>query len=418
MNFGLAREIYGLNAWCVDAVTFPALTSILKNIQNNVSLEIPETKYNSISFYDLQSKETRLITESWQLRTDADFEGVGVINLNGAITKNGGASSNGTKELSSQMLRMANDSRIKGFVLKVDSGGGASNAVSILSDTINEIKATKPVYTLVEKGGVMASAAYGIGSAGQKIFAEDTMSTIGSIGTMIAFEGKKTGSVDSDGFKNIVLYATKSTKKNEAFNEAIDNDNYELLVNDLLDPVNENFIANVLANRPQLQGTKFDNGHTVFSKDAIGTFIDGIASFDQVVEMVLSDAKNINTNTNINQNSNSKMTKEELKQNHPDVYQSIVNEGMEAQQEIVNSWMPFFEADSKAVLEGIKSGQPPLESQKNTFLVAIANKGKVDALISDNATAIVTTESTTVVEENDSEAESAFNFWNENDKTI
>lgn len=413
MNFGLAREIYGLNAWCVDAITFPALTAVLKNIQNNVSLEIPDVKYNSVSYYDLQSKETRLITETWQLRNDNDFEGVGIINLNGAITKNGGASSYGTKELSNQMIRMANDNRIKGFVLKVDSGGGASNAVSILVDTINEIKSTKPVYTLVEKSGVMASAAYGIGSAGNKIFAEDGMSTIGSIGTMIAFEGKKSGTVDRDGYKNIVLYATKSTRKNEAFNEAIDNDNYELLINDLLDPINENFIAQTLSNRPQLEGTKFDNGHTVFSKDAIGTFIDGIASFDEVVEMVLSDAKqgSTNSNININQNSNnSTMTRAELNQQHPELVQSIISEGATAERERVNSWLAYQEADSKAVLEGIKSGAKITESQSHAFLVTIANKGKVSDLQSDNATEVVTNESTTVVDETNKEAEAAFDF--------
>ena len=55
MNFGLAREIYGLNAWCVDVQSLPYLTSILRNIQNGVDLEIPEQKYNSISVYDLKN---------------------------------------------------------------------------------------------------------------------------------------------------------------------------------------------------------------------------------------------------------------------------------------------------------------------------------------------------------------------------
>ncbi len=166
MNFSLAREIYGLNGWCVDSQSLPSLMSILKNIQSGVALEIPETKYNAVYCYDIKSKETRLISDTWELRNDNDFDGIGVINLNGVITKGGGASSYGTKDISRMMLRMSNDNRIKGFVLRVDSGGGASNAVGLLSDTINEVKKTKPVYTLVEKGGYMASAAYGIGSAG------------------------------------------------------------------------------------------------------------------------------------------------------------------------------------------------------------------------------------------------------------
>jgi ClpP class serine protease len=392
MNFGLAREIYGLNAWSVDPITFQSLMSTLKNVQNGVTLEIPDVKYNSISFYNVKSKETRLVTETWQLSNDNDFEGIGVINLNGPITKGGGASSYGTKDLSSQMLSMANDNRIKGFILKVDSGGGASNAVSILSDTINEIKQTKPVYTLVEKGGIMASAAYGIGSAGNKIFAEDNMSTIGSVGTMISFEGKKSFHEDRDGYKNIVLYATKSTEKNKAFNEALDNDNYELLVNELLDPINENFIAMVESNRSQLKGTDFDNGHTVFSKDAIGTFIDGIASFNEVVEMVLEDSKN-NSSSNLSLiNSQKKMTKEELKQSHPEVYSSVVSEGANAERERVASWMVYANTDLEAVTQGIKGGAEISASQREEFMVKMNSAEMIKKLQSDSQDAVVVAE--------------------------
>lgn len=413
MNFGLAREIYGLNAWSVDPITFQSLMATLKNIQNGVALEVPDVKYNSVFVYDIKN-ETRIITKEWQLETKNDFEGIGVINLNGPITKSGGASSYGTLDISNQMQRMANDNRIKGFILKVDSGGGASNAVSILSDTINEIKKTKPVYTLVEKGGIMASAAYGIGSAGNKIFAEDGMSTIGSVGTMIAFEGKKAFHQDRDGYKNIVLYATKSTEKNKAFEEAINNDNYELLINDLLDPINENFIAMVESNRPQLKGTKYDNGHTVFSKDGIGTFVDGIASFNEVVQMVLNDSKNYISSSKVSLiNSQKKMTKDELKQSHPEVYASVVSEGASAERERVASWMVYASTDLEAVTQGIKGGQEISASQREEFLVKMNSAQMIEKLRADSAPAVVVNETTTTVDEKDEKAqelESAFGF--------
>jgi len=419
MNFGLAKEIYGLTPWCVDSISFHSLSAILKNLQNGVSLEIPENKYNSFSSIQFESKSkivTRPYGDDWspgQLDNNEDFTAIVVLNLNGVITKSGGASSVGMEQISNVMLRASSDKRVVGFVLRTDSGGGSSAAVEVMVDTINTIKQTKPVYSVITKGGMAGSAAYGIISASTKIFSESEMNIVGSVGTMIQFTGKPHGNVDQDGEKTIVLCATKSTMKNKAFEEAINKDNYQLLVNELLDPINENFITQTLANRPQLEGTKFDNGHTVFAKEAIGTFIDGIASFDQVVEMVLSDAKEMSTNSNINTNPNSKMTKEELKQSNPDVYASIATEGAEAQQEIVNSWLPFFEADSKSVLEGIKSGKPLLESQKNTFLVAMAQKGKLEALKSDSIPAVITAETTTVETEADAsvkEAEAAFNF--------
>ena len=413
MNFSLAREIYGLNAWCVDSQSLPYLTSILKNIQNGVELEMPEQKYNSFYTYDLKSKETRLINDSWQLNNDDKFDGIGIINLNGAITKGGGASSYGTKEISSLMLKMSNDNRIKGFVLKVDSGGGASNAVSLLSDTINEVKKKKPVYTLVEKGGMMASAAYGIGSAGNKIFAEDKMSTIGSVGTMISFEGRPANTTAPDGTKNIVLYATKSTQKNKAFEEALNNDNYELIINDLLDPINESFINLVLENRPQLKGTDFDNGHTKFAKDSIGTFIDGIASFDEVVQMVLNDSKNYKSSTNTSLiKSQKKMTKEELKQEHPTVYASIVSEGVTAERERVASWMVYANADMEAVTNGINSGNEITPSQRESLLVKMNSAQMLANLTSDSAKPLITAETPNGAsnEVENKELKSAFEF--------
>lgn len=392
MNYGLAREVYGLNAWCVDAISMPSLTAILRNMQNGVSLEIPEQKYNAVSLLKIENN-TRIISRDWQLDNNEDFEAVGVINLDGPITKGGGASSYGTKDLSAMMLKMSKDDRIKGFVLNVDSGGGSSAAVQLMVDTINQVKQTKPVYAVISKGGMAASAAYGIASASNKIFSEDEMNIVGSVGTMISFEGRPANSTAPDGTKYITLYATKSTEKNKAFEEALNNDNYKLLINDLLDPINENFINMVESNRPQLKGTDFDNGHTVFSKEAIGTFIDGIASFEQVVEMVMNESKVINNNNLSLTNSKKKMTKEELKQSHPDVYASIVSEGANAERERVASWMVYAETDSATVTQGIESGAEITASQREKLMVKMNSKGMLDALKSDSTKDVTSGES-------------------------
>jgi hypothetical protein len=44
MNFALKREIYGANAWCIDALSYGSLSQILKDNRNGVVLELPETK--------------------------------------------------------------------------------------------------------------------------------------------------------------------------------------------------------------------------------------------------------------------------------------------------------------------------------------------------------------------------------------
>ena len=284
-------------------------------------------------------------------------------------------------------------------------------------DAINQVKATKPVFALIDKGGMAGSAAYGIISACTAIYSQDGMNIVGSVGTMIQFSGKPHGNVDQDGEKTVVLYATKSTAKNKAFEEAINNDNYEMLVNELLDPINENFINTVGLNRPQLQGTKFDDGHTVFSKDAVGTFIDGIASFDEVVNMILSPSSGVvnEKKPNINSNSN-KMTKQEFKQEHPNVYAEILNEGMAKEKDRVESWMAYSQADPEAVKAGIESGAEITNGQAHKFQAKLASMSMLNDLKADSAVDLATAETPTVAPtggispEKAAEIKAAFDF--------
>jgi ClpP class serine protease len=411
MNFSLMREVYGNNPWLVDSHTLPALLNTLQLAKSGVSLELPEQKYNSISF--LNTKSNTLIYDDYDLRNKSFSEGIGIINLDGAITVGGGASSRGMLETSNMMLKMAKDSRIKGFMIYTNSGGGSSAAVEIMSDAINDVKKTKPVYSLIKKGGLAASAAYGIISATHKIYSESEMNFVGSVGTMIQFEGKKANSEDVDGVKNIRLYATKSTKKNIAYEEALNNDNYNLLVNDLLDPINENFIKLVESNRPLLKGTDFDNGHDRFAKDSIGTFIDGISNFDSVIQMILSDSNNNNSNINLINNSK-KMNKEEFKNASPTAYAEIVSEGISSERERVGSWMAYAKADVNSVVEGIESGKEISSSIREKMMIKLNSTQSLENLTADSQSAIVTQETKTVVEnvapEVNKELESAFNF--------
>lgn len=418
MDYGLAREIYGMNAWCIDPISLQSMTAILRNLQNGVQLSIPETKYNQFFLLDLKSN-TKLVTENWQLKNDNITEAIGVINLDGPITKNGGASSYGTKQLSNTMLQMSKDERVKGFIINVDSGGGSSAAVNLMVDAINEVKKSKPVYSVVSKGGMAASAAYGIASAANKMYSEEEMNIVGSVGTMISFEGRASNTTSPDGIKNIVLYATKSTEKNKAFNEALDNDNYDLLISELLDPINESFINTVQSNRPQLKDTNFDNGHTVFAKDGIGTFIDGIASFDEVVNMVLQDSKNYNSNINSNSNSikiknSSKMTREQLLQEHPELFNTIVSEGVNQERERVKSLLNYQKADNDFVIGAIKSGESITDSKREELLIKMHSVNAIKNLESDSSKPVQTEETPTEVNEENTtgnEVEKATNFY-------
>jgi ClpP class serine protease len=413
MNFALAREVYGIGTWSIDSKSLPAMLQILANSKNGQTLELPEVKYNSISVLKFKSSsedDVEDYVEEEYEPTNEDVQGIAIINLNGVITVDGGMSSYGMTDLSEMMLSLSKNDNIKGFIVYANSGGGSTSAVEIMTDAIAEVRKTKPVYGLVKKGGMACSACYAILASCEEIHCENDMAIVGSCGTMVQFEGRAANTEDGEGEKYIRLYASKSTKKNEEFEEALNNNNFKVITDNLLNPINERYLNLIETNRPILKGTDFDDGHTEFAKDSVGKFVDGISSKADVIKKVINKTRT--NNTNINQNSNSKMTRTELNQAHPELVESIIQEGVTAERERVASWEAYREADSKAVSEGIASGQEITASQSHAFLVLLANKGKVNALKLDNAAPITTPESTTVENAGgiNKEAEAAFDF--------
>ncbi len=385
INFGLAREIYGASPWYVDQETLPSLLSIL---DNRLELDVPQdlrgkaVKYNTPEC--VISSESKLIRRPWQLDNKDSFEGIGLVNINGPITRTGGASSYGMAQLSVMMRQMAEDDRVKSFIVLADSGGGAASAVEIMAETISEINNIKPVYGIIEKGGISASACYGILSACREIYAESPMSIVGSAGTMIQFEGRAANSESPDGKKFKRIYASKSTQKNIEIEEALNNDNYELVINNLLDPMNENFLNLIQTNRPVLKGTDFDNGKTLFAKDAVGTFIDGIKTFDEVVAIAENSEKTFTPPPGPNSINNKVMTVDELKQKHPETYNSIFKQGISAEKSRVKAWMAYAGADLNAVKAGV-IGEETVDSSREDLLIKMTSLNHVKNLENDSA---------------------------------
>ena len=411
INWKLAQEIYGLTPWFVDAKSFPAMSSVLRNMKNGINLENSEEKLNQVSYYIPNS--TRTVDRPYgnyynpgQLENKEQFEAIGIININGPITKSGGMSSYGMDYVSALMNKMVLDDRIKGFLIVGNSGGGSSSAVEIMDDTILSINKIKPVHSLVEKGGMAASAMYGIMSGSRKIYSESLMNIVGSVGTMIQFEGRAANTTSPDGIKNIRVYATKSIKKNEDFEQALNHDNYELLVSELLDPVNENFINMIQRNRPILAGTDFDNGNTKFAKDAIGSYIDGIKTFNEAVEAVMTDYKvNYQTkekkekkNSNINPKPNNSMTLKELKNEHPEVFQEAFDAGVASEKDRTGVWMAHFDSDPEKVRDGIKSGNNLSGAEREELIVAASAKAALGKIEAGNAPVVAVTESAEIAE--------------------
>ena len=78
----------------------------------------------------------------------------------------------------------ANDSSVRAILLDVDSPGGLTSGVPSLADAVMEARMNKPV--IAYTNGMMASAAYYVGSQADAVLAADG-SSVGSIGVFIKF---------------------------------------------------------------------------------------------------------------------------------------------------------------------------------------------------------------------------------------
>lgn len=128
---------------------------------------------------------------------------------------------------------------ISGIVLVLDSPGGSVDGTETLANAIKNT--STPIVSHVDF--MAASACYWVASQADSIVMGGETSMVGSIGTMITV-------MNADGFYSrfgITIHkvrATKSVDKNRATDEAKEGQ-YELIRSELLDPLNQVFMAAV-----------------------------------------------------------------------------------------------------------------------------------------------------------------------------
>tara|TARA_R110002049_G_scaffold240995_1_gene414813 strand:+ start:322 stop:1578 length:1257 start_codon:yes stop_codon:yes gene_type:complete len=415
MNYKLSTELYGNNVWMIDPLTFNSMWEILKDMRNGIKYEHDGEKLNSFGCYDISNaKLVRSTDELFNFSNDAEL--VNIINLNGVITKNGGPSTNGTKQLANQIRKMDADNRVKGHLIVASSGGGAGNAIKTLTNAIKSTK--KPIGTFIEQGEMACSACYGIISASDFIMAEDNDVIVGSLGTMISLSGRPKSSKDEKGQLHVRLYATKSTQKNDYYEQAMEG-NGKPMIEHILDPANEIFLNAIKENRPSVDEKTQMNGSIFKANEVLGTMVDSIGSFNDAINKLLQSPtkgtqkpKN-GTNSNINTN-NKQMTKAELQNAHPEVYNAILNEGIMSERDRSGAWLAHCKTDMDAVIAGVKSGEKLTETQIQEFLVQQNSLNRVNDLTEDSAEDVTTPQSQSLddvkKEELKNEEVEAFNF--------
>lgn len=204
-----------------------------------------------------------------------------VAHLEGTMTRYDTCENYGTKTIAEDLLRADADPDIIGHILVADSGGGTTDSVPELADVIRQL--SKPIVAFVD--GMAASACIYVLSYCQQIIAHRPMDMVGSIGTMITVSGWPKFSRDSNGYVTARIYASQSEEKNGEFEAALEG-NAQIYRENLLDPLCEQFISDMKANRPGATDDQL-KGRTYFAKDVVGSLVDSIGSFEDAMQAVM-----------------------------------------------------------------------------------------------------------------------------------
>ena len=213
-------------------------------------------------------------------------DGVAVLPLHGVIGKkmnlmtriSGGVS---TQMVAAEFRAALEDPAVKSILLHIDSPGGTVDGTMELADTIFAARGQKPIVALAD--GVMASAAYWIGSAADQVFAMSDLTQVGSIG-VIARHEDISRMLENGGVKTSLIYAGKFKAVGDS-SQPLDSFSRQAIQEDV-NQVYDAFVSAVARNRgvPLEQAQALADGKIFRGKQAIiAGLVDGVSTFDALL---------------------------------------------------------------------------------------------------------------------------------------
>ena len=196
-----------------------------------------------------------------------------IVPVQGTLTKYDNCFGTATMEIVDILEQYRQEENIIGFILDIDSPGGAVNAVMPLVEEIRKIQADgKPIIAHCD---LVASAAYWIASQTDLIIMDNIMSEAGSIGVCATLiddrENKATGE------RHLTIYAPESSDKNRSYRDALDG-NMEALEKELSKTAKV-FQESVKAGRPRLD------------TEAAGVLTGGMFTTDEAIKLNMADSQ-------------------------------------------------------------------------------------------------------------------------------
>lgn len=218
------------------------------------------------------------------------------------------------------------------ILLNIASPGGMVSGCPELADYIAEVSNAKPVYAYAD--GLMASAAYWLGSGATEVAASKT-SQIGSIGVLAAHTDISK-MLDNFGIK-ISFITSGKYKAIGNFAEPLSEEGREY-IQTRIDKVYSMFVGDVARNRGlSLESAeKWADGQIFFAEDALKAgLVDRVCSIEAFIHHIQGEHP---------------MKAEDLKAQHPDVYNAVFEDGAKSIRGTVD-------AEKKSAVESAVAGR-------------------------------------------------------------
>ena len=175
-----------------------------------------------------------------------------------------------------------NNPAIVAHLIRIDSGGGEVFGCHEAFEAVRDL--SKPCVAVVDS--ICASAAYWLACAADRIYTTSMFSETGSIGVMGVLTSDRKW-MEKNGFEEIELYSTLSGLKNKITRDAVDG-HPEEYIRKMLDPIAEQFIADVKSARGIDDGSDALKGAMYYAAEALPAgLIDGQMPFEDTVGMLM-----------------------------------------------------------------------------------------------------------------------------------
>lgn len=303
----------------------------------------PEALKEIRAIYEAHMRGEKIDIKGLEAKTGVQFQsrgekgyelvnGVAVIDLKGVLTKEmtfftwlfGGTS---MKAVAQSLKDVLADSSVTSILFYMDSPGGTVDGTQELANLIYDSRGKKPIIGYSD--GMITSGAYWIASALDAIYISNDTVEVGSIG-VITTHVDVSKMLDNAGMKFTEIVGGKYKRTASMFKPLSDEGKAE--IQNIVDYLFSVFVEDVARNR----GVTVENVINVmsaetqppifFGKQAIeAKMVDGMATFDSLVDSLAGGVL-----MSKNKKKEEAMSIENLKAEHPEVFQAIYDSGFEA----------------------------------------------------------------------------------------